>query len=601
MANAMWTYEAAPDGAFVLRHEAGLLLKSAAPCIEQPDGVLQPDMDWRITFEGAPPTRVVHELPGVCRITLAFDQPDDAAWISVGTSVTNTGAEPLPIRNVVPLHCLQVESTTPLNRCYRHGSNMADYTTLHPFGASHESHSCAAFTDADGTTALALGFTPLDQAFCDIESVTEAPDVIRSLRAVYQREDIPLAPGQTLDAGRLLIGAGPSMSQLLTTYAGFVAKDMEPRLGPVETGWCSWYYYYGLETEQDIIANAEALGASSFKDHIHVIQIDDGWNRPARGADGGAPPRVWGDWDAAGDKFPHGMRYIADRIKEKGFIPGLWLAPFSVNTTSRLRQDHPAWLVQGDDGPAEYWGVNGLDLTHPEALAFLEETFTRVFDEWGFGYVKIDFLLHGAQRGRRYDPTVTTVQAFRQGLAVIRKVAKNRFILNCGSPLGPSIGFCDGMRVGYDVSSRWNVPMNPGSWPAGNCNIRAALIHSYWHQWMHGMWWRNDPDCLVVRDHGSSQEKVMFKDLMGGASAAESPYGLSMEEAGAWVRFVWMSGTMAIISENMNDLSQERLALLERAFPLNPRPAHWLDCRRPSSVFSTSATTRSRCVYPSRR
>jgi len=90
-------------------------------------------------------------------------------------------------------------------------------------------------------------------------------------------------------------------------------------------------------------------------------------------------------------------------------------------------------------------------------------------------------------------------QAFREALRTVRSVAKDRFVLACGSPMGPAVGLCDGMRIGYDVSSRWWVPMNLGAWPSGNCNIRAAAIHTFWRQWMHQVWWQNDPDCLVVR------------------------------------------------------------------------------------------------------
>ncbi|NDD82494.1 MAG: hypothetical protein EBZ53_08040, partial [Verrucomicrobia bacterium] len=83
-----------------------------------------------------------------------------------------------------------------------------------------------------------------------------------------------------------------------------------------------------------------SLAASPLKKKLKVIQIDDGWNLPCRGH-----PRNWGDW-SPGEKFPQGMRAVADELHSLGFRAGLWLAPFSVDPGSRLAAEHPDWILR---------------------------------------------------------------------------------------------------------------------------------------------------------------------------------------------------------------------------------------------------------------
>ncbi|MGF1571938.1 MAG: hypothetical protein ACFCU1_02595 [Sumerlaeia bacterium] len=123
-------------------------------------------------------------------------------------------------------------------------------------------------------------------------------------------------------------------------------------------------------------------------------------------------------------------------------------------------------LVQSGEAPKIFWESYGLDLTNPKALEFVRETFHRVFHEWGFTYIKIDFLLHAVQPGTRVNQSLTMPQVLRKGLQAIRDVAgDDRFILTCGCPMGAAVGIADGMRIGLDVSHRWYLPLNLSAWP----------------------------------------------------------------------------------------------------------------------------------------
>jgi len=337
-----------------------------------------------------------------------------------------------------------------------------------------------------------------------------------------------------------------------------------------------------------VVACAKELANSPLARSLKTIQIDDGWNRAA--ADN--PPDAWGDWEAHPEKFPLGMEAAARQIHDLGFRAGLWLAPFAVAKKSRLYCEHPGWLVQRQDpesgtlSPApmpDNPEIFGLDCTHPGALAWLGETFRRVFSEWGFDYVKIDFLQFGAREGIRHDRSATSIEAYRRGLEAINcEAGPGKFILGCGAPLLASVGLVDGMRVGPDVGGRWSFDPGLPDWPVGNCSVRAAAIPALWSQWMQDTWWQNDPDCLVVRAASPGYEQSFFERLVEDLSAKNpiriaTPLGLTDEEAGLWARLIWMTGGMALLSEVWGELPGGRQGMLAKCFSPHGRKVSAFD------------------------
>ena len=57
----------------------------------------------------------------------------------------------------------------------------------------------------------------------------------------------------------------------------------------------------------------------------------------------------------------------------------------------------PGWLYKHEGKPwycgCNWGGFYALDIDNPEFVAYLEKVFDRVFNEWGFDLVKLDFLL----------------------------------------------------------------------------------------------------------------------------------------------------------------------------------------------------------------
>ena len=253
-----------------------------------------------------------------------------------------------------------------------------------------------------------------------------------NLQGWYESES-----GEWLIARGEEIGIFEQYASLLGERFGRVTLPEQPRV------WCSWYSLYNNITEKNLVKVLTGLGDLPFD----VFQIDDGWQVGT------------GDWEPNG-KFPSGMEAIAAQVKSTGRRAGLWLAPFAVSRNSSLFKRHPDWLLRDMNGKPYVAGFEwstesyALDATHPEVVEWLRRLIHKVRD-WGFDYLKLDFLYAGALPGKRYAD-LPRETSYRQALQVIREAAGDAYLLLCGTPILPSIGMCDAIRVGADVGDWWD-------------------------------------------------------------------------------------------------------------------------------------------------
>jgi alpha-galactosidase len=271
----------------------------------------------------------------------------------------------------------------------------------------------------------------------------------------------------------------------------------------IPTVWCSWYSLYGWVTETSFLAALDSLDDLPFD----VVQVDEGWELAI------------GDWEA-NKKFPSGMAALADKIRASGRIPGLWLAPFMVILDSALARQHPDWLLRNEQGQPIRAGLNwngityALDSSHPEVLEWLDALIRKACD-WGYAYLKLDFLYAGALPGKRKN-NLPREAAYRQAMQHIRTAAGDSYLLACGALVIPSIGLCDGMRVGPDVAPYWiNTPMsvwlNNPNHPGARNALRTSLNRLWLQPLVH-----TDPDVAYFRSRHnalSHEQKAWLRDL----------------------------------------------------------------------------------------
>lgn len=108
-------------------------------------------------------------------------------------------------------------------------------------------------------------------------------------------------------------------------------------------------------------------------------------------------------------------------------------------------------------------------------------------EEWGVELFKLDANYWGALKGKRANPQVTGIEAYRRGMEAIAKGAGDAWLLGCNAPMWPSLGMVDAMRVSDDVE---RVPHR----------FSQIARESFFRSWQHQQLWHIDPDCVTLTD-----------------------------------------------------------------------------------------------------
>ncbi|MBI3783845.1 MAG: alpha-galactosidase [Deltaproteobacteria bacterium] len=393
--------------------------------------------------------------------------------------------------------------------------------------------------------SLVAGFLSC-AAFGGIEvSINE--DTCTHFAAAVDCDEISLEPGAELIAPPLWLSLGRDVHALLPQYVEASGRAMHARIPPRNpVGWCSWYYYFTAISEAAVLENLQGLTTMHHRFPCDYVQIDDGYQAQI------------GDWLMPNAKFPKGMKWIAEQIRSAGFDAGIWTAPFIARSGSQLLTDHPDWFVRNDRGGLRFalwnplWGFGNcyaLDTTHPDALAWLRETFQTIAHDWGYRVLKLDFLYAAALPGLRHDRNATRAQALRRGLDAIREAAgQEAFLLGCGCPLGPAVGVVDAMRIGPDVAPFWsNFMSRTVQRDQHGLATKHAIMNTLSRAVLHRRWWLNDPDCLMVRDQRTS---------------------LTLDEVRTLTTAIAVTDGMIVLSDRVVQLPESRLQFIDRALEL---------------------------------
>jgi alpha-galactosidase len=362
--------------------------------------------------------------------------------------------------------------------------------------------------------------------------------------------DMELAPRSTFALDPVVIAGGTDELALLELWAEAIKQTCAARVdAPYQVGWCSWYHYFDDITEDALRANLALARDYPFD----VFQLDDGYQSAI------------GDWLTTNDKFPSGLPAIAAAIRDEGFRPGIWIAPFLAAPDSALATEHPDWLARfSGTKPLKAW-VNpiwstadggymyALDTTNPAVLDHLAHVAAELVG-MGFTYLKLDFTFAPSFDGIWHDPTKTPAQRVRAGYDAIRRGAgDDAFLLGCGAPLAHVVGVVDGNRIGPDVAPLWEpapeaevIPGYLRTQPSTKYAQDATVARAF----MHRRLWLNDPDCLMLRTEKTA---------------------LTAAEAEQWAQVVGYSGGMALVSDDLALLDDRAKELLRRTIELGRR------------------------------
>ena len=366
------------------------------------------------------------------------------------------------------------------------------------------------------------------------------------LQAVVETEDLELGAGESWDLEEITVRQDESRQKLLDDLTTAIGKN-HPRLrhDPVPTGWCSWYCFGPSVTAKNITDNLDWIAKNL--PSLRYIQIDDGY-------------QPWmGDWLDTGKAFGGGVQGVLAQIKERGFEPAIWVAPFIASGQSRLFQDHPDWFVKDDAGKplrSDKVGFGGwrlapwyaLDGTHPEAQKFLEETFRTMRQKWGCTYFKLDAVYWGTlPGGHRYDPKATRIEAYRRGMEAVKRGAGDALIMGCNHPIWPSLGLVHASRSSLDIERSWASFSGIG---------RENLLRG----WQNGRFWWNDPDCVVLRDGGS-------EDVMDAGGHLTTAGKVPDNEYQFHATLIYATGGMLLSGDDLTKITTRRTQMLKKLTP----------------------------------
>ncbi len=124
---------------------------------------------------------------------------------------------------------------------------------------------------------------------------------------------------------------------------------------------------------------------------VDTFWIDAGWNGPQM-----EWARTVGTWEPNAERFPKGMRPVADAAYAAGLRFLLWFEPERVMPGTWLFNHHPDWLIAPGEMPQglKYQKNDGFHLLnygHPEALAWAKRAFSDFIRDSGLDIFRQDF------------------------------------------------------------------------------------------------------------------------------------------------------------------------------------------------------------------
>lgn len=422
--------------------------------------------------------------------------------------------------------------------------------------------------DQQARMALLTGFLTSERWLGRIELDSTPAGEVRRWRIGFDGGDVRLRPGTTVSLEEVLILVGADPWALLEAYGDAVRALHQaefPARPPVS--WCSWYPYRLGVTEERLLAEARIAAQRLKPLGLSIMEVDLGWQE-------GNLPSTFGE----NERFPHGLRWLADQLAGMGFDLGVWTAPYTISEFDPVAREHPEYLIQGEDGrPAAYWEwfwephgkVFILDLTHPGAQAWLRERM-RSLAERGVRYLKNDFIgcaAHGLAR-RRHDPDVVSAggtEAARAGAAIILAALPEALILNCGGPEMPGPGH---WPLLYTCNDTGNTGFIAHSFQQANHEAVAC------HLWKNGRWGVLQASCLCVGGPGT------------------------VEDARLRATMAFLSGGQIDISDALTTLPEDRWAILTASLPPLGQSARPVDLFEPlvALPFDYEGTCRGRAT-----
>ena len=297
--------------------------------------------------------------------------------------------------------------------------------------------------------------------------------------------------GNTVSSPTMFVGFGPDWRVTMQNFAAentnFVARL--PWTNGVPFGWNSWGVIQQNISYSDAIAVSDYfyvnLMPTNFNNNGTVyINLDSFWNNLSSSQ----------------------LQEFVNHVHAHGQKAGIYFGPFVIFlatnqlSTTYIQGSTNTWLYSDavlKDSNGNYEMSDGgfaLDPTHPGTKDMINY-FINLYTNWGFDYIKIDFLSHGTFEGAHYDTNVTTgIEAYNQGMQYVLNAINGRmFISESIAPLFP-YQYAHSRRISCDAEA---------SLISNTAYVMNSVSYGWW---LDNLYQFNDPDDLVFGNGADTNE-----------------------------------------------------------------------------------------------
>ncbi|MGW3288184.1 alpha-galactosidase [Streptomyces sp. NPDC001002] len=160
----------------------------------------------------------------------------------------------------------------------------------------------------------------------------------------------------------------------------YVIPDADRDRPVLFNSWEATEFDISEEQQGTLARQAAAIG-------VELFVVDDGWFGKRVNDRAGL-----GDWTPNPDRFPGGLKPLADEVHALGMQFGIWVEPEMVNADSDLYRAHPDWVqFQPGRKRTEFRNQLVLNLARPDVQEYLWEKLDAILSSAPIDYVKWDF------------------------------------------------------------------------------------------------------------------------------------------------------------------------------------------------------------------
>lgn len=176
--------------------------------------------------------------------------------------------------------------------------------------------------------------------------------------------------------------------------------------------------------------------------------IDCGWYSAGPWWDG------VGEWLPSKERFPNGLKEVMDYIRDKKMIPGVWLELEVMGTKCPKADKVPDdWFFMRHGKKVYDRSRYQLDFRNPEVIAHANEVIDRLVNEYGVGYIKMDYNIEpgiGTEVNADSfgDGLLGHERAYLKWIDEVFHKYPDLIIENCSS---------GGLRIDYALLSRYSI------------------------------------------------------------------------------------------------------------------------------------------------